>query len=86
MGKDGNKNMSNKPKSILRYLPFIPRIQRLYYDEEIAKQMTWHKKGKRFVDEKGQMKMGHPSDGEAWKNFDKNTNEGRKRLGMSELR
>ena len=32
--------------------------------------MTWHKKGKRFVDEKGQMKMGHPSDGEVWKKFD----------------
>ena len=33
--------------------------------------MMWHKNGMRFVDEKGKMKMGHPSDGEAWKNFDK---------------
>ena len=33
--------------------------------------MTWHKKGRRFEDEKGRLKMGHPSDGEAWKNFDK---------------
>jgi hypothetical protein len=30
----------------LRYLPFIPRIQRLYMTEESAKQMTWHKNGK----------------------------------------
>ena len=67
---DGQVRQSKVATKILRYLPFIPRIQRLYYDEETAKQMTWHKKGKRFVDEKGQMKMGHPSYGEAWKKFD----------------
>jgi hypothetical protein len=34
--------------------------------EETTKQMMWHKKGTRI--DKG--KMGHPSDGKAWKNFD----------------
>ena len=32
------------PVKIIRYLPFIQRIQRLYMTEETAKQMTWHKK------------------------------------------
>jgi hypothetical protein len=34
--------------------------------EESAKQMTWHKKGKRYNPDK----LVHPSDGEAWKRFD----------------
>ena len=47
---------------ILRYLPFLPGIQWLYMTEESAKQMTWHKNGKRYNPDK----MVHPSDGEAW--------------------
>jgi hypothetical protein len=34
--------------------------------EESAKQMTWHKKGKRYNADK----LVHPSDGEAWTRFD----------------
>jgi hypothetical protein len=34
--------------------------------EESAKQMTWHKHGKRYNADK----MVHPSDGDAWKHFD----------------
>ena len=34
--------------------------------EESAKQMTWHKKGKRYNPDK----MVHASDGEAWTHFD----------------
>jgi hypothetical protein len=34
--------------------------------EESAKQMTWHKKGKRYNPDK----LVHPSDGEAWTHFD----------------
>jgi hypothetical protein len=33
--------------------------------------MMWHKKGKRYEDENRRINMGHPSDGTAWKNFDK---------------
>jgi hypothetical protein len=34
--------------------------------EESAKQMTWHKNGKRYNSDK----MVHASDGEAWTHFD----------------
>jgi hypothetical protein len=63
---DGNKRQLDIPVTILRHLPAIPRIQRLYMTEESAKQMTWHKKGKRY----NPHKMVHASDGEAWTYFD----------------
>jgi hypothetical protein len=37
---DGQKSQLDIPLTILRHLPFIPRIQRLYMTEESAKQMT----------------------------------------------
>jgi hypothetical protein len=52
---------------ILWYLPFIPRIQRLFMTEESTKQMTWHKNGKRYSPEK----MVHSFDGEAGQHFDR---------------
>jgi hypothetical protein len=63
---DGQKRQLDIPLTILQHLPFIPRIQRLYMTEESAKQMTWHKNGKRYNPDK----MVHASDGEAWKHFD----------------
>ncbi|XP_066396736.1 uncharacterized protein [Miscanthus floridulus] len=63
---DGRKTQTKVGAKILRYLPFIPRIQRLFMSEESAKQMTWHKTGRRYTD-----KMIHPSDGESWKSFDR---------------
>jgi hypothetical protein len=42
---DGQKRQLDIPVTILRHLPFIPRIQHLYMTEESTKQMTWHKKG-----------------------------------------
>jgi hypothetical protein len=59
---DVQKRQLDIPMTILRRLPFIPRIQRLYMIEESAKQMTWHKNGKRYNPDK----MVHTSDGEAW--------------------
>jgi hypothetical protein len=41
---DGHKRQLDIPVKIIWYLPFIPRIQRLYMTEQTAKQMTWHKK------------------------------------------
>ena len=61
------KKQTKVPAKILRYLPFIPRIQRLFMTEESAKQMTWHKNGHRY----NPKKMVHPSDGAAWKAFDR---------------
>jgi hypothetical protein len=63
---DGQKRQLDIPLTILRHLPFIPRIQRLYMTEESTKQMTWHKNRKRYNPDK----MVHTSDGEAWKHFD----------------
>ena len=63
---NGQKKQLNIAEKILRYLPFIPRIQRLFMTEDTAKQMTWHKQGKRYHPDK----MVHPSDGEAWRYFD----------------
>jgi hypothetical protein len=45
---DGQKRQLNIPLTILRHLPFIPRIHRIYMTEESAKQMTWHKNGKQY--------------------------------------
>jgi hypothetical protein len=63
---DGQKWQLDIPLTILRHLPFIPRIQRLYMTEESTKQMTWHKNGKRYNPDK----MVRASDGEACKHFD----------------
>ena len=38
---DGQKRQLAVPGKVLRYLPPIPRIQRLFMTEESAKQMTW---------------------------------------------
>ena len=62
---DGQKTQLKVAKKILRYLPFLPRIQRLFMTEESAQQMRWPVDGKRYRPEK----MVHPSDGEAWKKF-----------------
>jgi uncharacterized Zn finger protein (UPF0148 family) len=64
-GSDGKKKQSKVPEKVLRYLPIIPRIQRLYMTEESAKQMRWHKDDKRYSGN-----MVHPSDGDAWRYFD----------------
>ena len=45
---DGQKRQLTIPVKILRHLPFLPRIQRLYMTEESTKQMTWHKNDKRY--------------------------------------
>jgi hypothetical protein len=63
---DGQKRQLDIPLTILRHLPLISRIHCLYMTEESAKQMTWHKNGKRYNPDK----MVHVSDGEAWKHFD----------------
>jgi hypothetical protein len=63
---DGHKKQSDIPVKILRYLPFVSRIQRLYMTEESAKQMTWHKDDVRYHPDN----MVHPADADAWKYFD----------------
>ena len=43
----GEKRQTKITVSVLRYMPIIPRLQRLFMVEETARQMTWHKLGKR---------------------------------------
>lgn len=67
----GEKKQLNFPMKVLRYLPFIPRLQRLYMSEPQAKQITWHKYGHRYHPNK----IVHPADAEAWKQFDPDFSE-----------
>ena len=64
---DGQKKQFAIPIKVLHHLPFVPRIQRLYLSETYAKQITWHKEGKRYNPDK----LVHPAHGEAWVHFDK---------------
>src|SRR4051812_32300868 len=58
---EGEKTQTKIPVNFLRYLPVIPRIQRLYMMEETAIQMTWHKYGKRTeFDADGKPMLTHP--------------------------
>ena len=50
----------------MHYLPLTPRLQRLYASKTTASHMRWHQGHGR---EEGVMR--HPSDGEAWKHFDR---------------
>jgi hypothetical protein len=61
------KNNSSKiPRKVLRYLPITPRLQRLYMSQSTAKHMDYHARPR-----DSEKIMVHPSDGEAWKEFDK---------------
>ena len=53
------------PAKVLRHFPLIPRLQRLFMCSKTAESMRWHEE-ERSKDGK----MRHPTDGEAWKNFD----------------
>src|SRR3990170_6768601 len=67
----GEKTQTKIPVNVLRYMPIVPRLQRLFMVEEMARQKTWHKTGKRTqLDADGKLMMVHTSDGEAWKSFD----------------
>ena len=69
---DGTKKQSKVPANVLRYFPILPRIQRLYLNEDTAKQMTWHKYGIRHdKDDHGRPMLIHPSCAQAWKSFDR---------------
>ncbi|XP_027120615.1 uncharacterized protein [Coffea arabica] len=59
---------SKIPRKVLRYFSLKPRLQRLFVNEEIARDMRWHKE--RRVDNENMMR--HPADSLVWKNFDRN--------------
>lgn len=53
------------PRLVLRHLPVVPRLQRLFMSSKIAKHMQWHKERK--VEEEI---LRHPVDSLAWKKLD----------------
>ncbi|XP_019266286.1 PREDICTED: uncharacterized protein LOC109243756 [Nicotiana attenuata] len=62
-----NSKMKNKvPVKPMHYLPFIPRLKRLYASMSSAPHMRWHYENRRPPGI-----LCHPSDGEAWKHFDR---------------
>ena len=65
--ESAHQGRQRKPiaRKVLHYLPFIPRLQRLYMEPKNAKHMRWHKEGRRS----NPSVMVHPSDAEAWKHF-----------------
>ena len=67
----GEKRQTKIAVSVLRYMPIVPRLQRLFMVEETARQMTWHKLGKRTeLDADGNKMLVHTSDCFAWRHFD----------------
>ncbi|XP_021863694.2 uncharacterized protein [Spinacia oleracea] len=70
--KENNKGEQGKeickkgePAKVMRYFPLIPRLKRLCMSSKTAEDMRWH-----FVHGDDKI-LRHPSDGEAWKSFDK---------------
>ncbi|CAH9108629.1 unnamed protein product [Cuscuta epithymum] len=64
--KESTKHRSKVPRKRMHYLPLIPRLQRLCASPSSAKHMRWHAENHCDIG-----MMCHPSDGEAWKHFDK---------------
>ncbi|KAL0449148.1 UNVERIFIED_CONTAM: hypothetical protein Slati_1471200 [Sesamum latifolium] len=62
-GQDPRRKKS--PYAVLRYLPLIPHLQRLYSSRATTEHMTWH-----ATHQTEEGSMCHPSDAEAWKQFD----------------
>ncbi|XP_050378308.1 uncharacterized protein LOC126795524 [Argentina anserina] len=58
----------NVPMKVLRYFPLTPRLQRLYMASHTAEAMRWHGRAR---DDDDDDVLKHPSDGEAWKHFDR---------------
>ena len=59
-------NGKKVPIKAMHYLPLIPRLKRLYASNRSAPHMRWHHEHRRPPGV-----MCHPSDGEAWKHFDR---------------
>jgi hypothetical protein len=63
VNKDGASVTTKVVVKQLHYMPITPRLKWLYLSKETAKQMKWHKEGKR--DSEDPDIMSHPADSEA---------------------
>ncbi|XP_019251004.1 PREDICTED: uncharacterized protein LOC109229914 [Nicotiana attenuata] len=67
MGEEVTNAKAKKvPIKRMHYLPIIPRLKRLYASMSSAPHMRWHRENRRAPGV-----LCHPSDGEAWKHFDR---------------
>ncbi|XP_038711782.1 uncharacterized protein LOC120005976 [Tripterygium wilfordii] len=64
--RTGRENFKEIPIKLMWYLPLIPRLQRLFSSTVTAKEMRRHYEHQCESDT-----LCHPSDREAWKNFDR---------------
>jgi hypothetical protein len=55
------------PQKVLRHFPLAPRLKRMFATKKSSEEAHWHKL-KRQPTEK---EMTHPTDGEAWQDFDR---------------
>ena len=58
--------LKKTPAKVLWYLPIVPRLKRLFANENNAKNLTWHADD-RIVDGK----LRHPADSPQWKKIDR---------------
>jgi hypothetical protein len=66
--KDGDSVTIKVVIKQLHYMSITSKLKRLFLSEETAKQMRWHKEGKREAEDPDI--MSHPVDSEAWQTLD----------------
>jgi ferredoxin-like protein FixX len=67
VNQDGEKVTTKVAQKQLHYFPITPHLKRMFICKRTVRHMRWHKEG--ICENDGV--MGHPSDGEAWKMFDR---------------
>jgi hypothetical protein len=67
--EDGDSVTTKLAIKQLCYIPIMPRPKWLFLFIEIAKQMRWHKEGKRETEDPDI--NSHPADTEAWQTLDR---------------
>lgn len=66
--KNNSRSSRSKlvPRKAMFYLPIVTRLQRMFASMQTAGKMTWH-----YENRSSSGELRHPSDGEAWKHFDR---------------
>ena len=62
---DGERPRKRVPAKVMWYAPIIPRLKRLFRNEEHAKLMRWHRE-----DRKKDGKLRAPADGSQWRKIE----------------
>ena len=63
---DGEPPRNRVPAKVMWYDPIIPRLKRLFRNEEHAKLMRWHRE-----DRKKDGNLRHPVDGSQWRKIER---------------